>query len=72
MAQQRFWGEGEKIFRRTVILKEMVGEQAMHEAPCPLLDNQLVALDVLCAKLQSHICKLREIVKKEIELNNKG
>ena len=63
----KFYIDEVKLFERVLMLQDLVGEQALHKEPCPLLADQLVELDVLCHKLLQDVGKLREMVYKALD-----
>ena len=64
MGREHFYGDEEMTLARLRMLQTLVGEQDLHNKPCPLLAAQLNEIGVLCGRLQATIIKMAEHVEK--------
>lgn len=68
MARAFFNTSEEKLLQQLQVLKDLIGNQKLHETPCPLLSSQLNELGVLSKLLQTTVEELKTcVIKAEMD-----
>lgn len=68
MSRNAFYTEEKSKLQNVITLRDLIAGQALHEDPCLLMAKQLMALRVLCRKLEQEAASLSRTLNDNFDI----